>query len=504
MDRTATNHYALMRLPEDATYPAIRARFRALMKLVHPDKIDQTNPAAVKQANDDGQRLNNAYEDLGDDRKRRRYDQKLQDDRAKAEQAAKEAAERERLAAEREKDKKDQRAKEEADRKRKAEAEACADRKRQAKALAKHTFSVYRGDSFLASGGSLSTAHWIASGSVKLVGTSMLSIADIEASLFRILRETYAIDVRSGTRDLTALLFASVVTGRSTYSAPYTAQRMAAIGDVFYIDVQRLLGEFFTTALSKTNATPVLVIFDKVVSAAAPPSRASSDATNGHSTSSSAHATAAGPPPPAPPLSRSITLVFGGRRDCNVFYVGLKTTSSRTSTTSISEYQPAIDVGAGDFYMSDVRRLAASAAASLDKLYSAATHELYRVTGEVVDLNSKTKAKTPFNCRRCVACGSDNDVVPLGEWTYAVIARNIPDQGVSCRGGSVSTPGTLLEEIVRGMTTAVLLGLRQNKVPWWFAQFGLKNTAAPFAGQSLTAFFRTVAQAQPAGCTKDT
>ncbi len=64
------NHYALLRLPESATPQQLRAAFRTLSKLYHPD----TTPLPLAEASLSFQRLQQAYAVLIDPSARRAYD----------------------------------------------------------------------------------------------------------------------------------------------------------------------------------------------------------------------------------------------------------------------------------------------------------------------------------------------------------------------------------------------------------------------------------------------
>lgn len=70
-----TDPYQILGVPKDATPVAIRSAYRKLCLVTHPDKIQDESLRATKQ--DEFQRLQQAYEILGDETRRQQYDDQV-------------------------------------------------------------------------------------------------------------------------------------------------------------------------------------------------------------------------------------------------------------------------------------------------------------------------------------------------------------------------------------------------------------------------------------------
>ncbi len=70
---TETTHYQTLRVPSTASKQEVRASFRRLVKVYHPDK----NPQRIKWAEVQMRRLLEAYETVSDDMRRAIYDRRL-------------------------------------------------------------------------------------------------------------------------------------------------------------------------------------------------------------------------------------------------------------------------------------------------------------------------------------------------------------------------------------------------------------------------------------------
>ena len=73
-DKTLHDHYATLNVPPSATHQDIRDAFLEQAKKVHPDKVTHLDEIQRRVAADTFKRLNDAYEILGDNAKRRQYD----------------------------------------------------------------------------------------------------------------------------------------------------------------------------------------------------------------------------------------------------------------------------------------------------------------------------------------------------------------------------------------------------------------------------------------------
>ena len=70
----ASDYYAVLRLPRNASTEQIRSRFRELAREMHPDRA----PAAEKRAAEEAfQRVSEAFNVLGDPMRRREHDLEL-------------------------------------------------------------------------------------------------------------------------------------------------------------------------------------------------------------------------------------------------------------------------------------------------------------------------------------------------------------------------------------------------------------------------------------------
>ncbi len=78
--------YEILDVPPDATDEQIRAAYRILAQLHHPDRLQQVSPAVRAYAEERLKKINAAYHELGDPERRARYDATWQ--KARARQAA--------------------------------------------------------------------------------------------------------------------------------------------------------------------------------------------------------------------------------------------------------------------------------------------------------------------------------------------------------------------------------------------------------------------------------
>ncbi|KAI9884087.1 MAG: GTPase-activating protein [Watsoniomyces obsoletus] len=75
MTTTTSDPYAILGVPNDATTTAIKSAYRKLALQTHPDKIQDESLRAIKQ--DEFHRLQQAYEILTDETRRREHDEKV-------------------------------------------------------------------------------------------------------------------------------------------------------------------------------------------------------------------------------------------------------------------------------------------------------------------------------------------------------------------------------------------------------------------------------------------
>src|SRR6266545_6312658 len=71
------SHYDLLGVPPEATDAQIRAAYRTLVQLFHPDRLGHLKEESRTFAEDRLKALNAAYEVLGDPAKRAKYDAAL-------------------------------------------------------------------------------------------------------------------------------------------------------------------------------------------------------------------------------------------------------------------------------------------------------------------------------------------------------------------------------------------------------------------------------------------
>jgi curved DNA-binding protein CbpA len=67
-------YYEILDVPPDATPEQIKAAYRILVQLHHPDRLQQSNPSVRQYAEERLKRINEAYTVLSDPAKRAKYD----------------------------------------------------------------------------------------------------------------------------------------------------------------------------------------------------------------------------------------------------------------------------------------------------------------------------------------------------------------------------------------------------------------------------------------------
>ncbi|MBF8286147.1 MAG: dnaJ subfamily C er 7-like isoform X1 [Anaerolineales bacterium] len=67
-------YYEILDVPPDATPEQIKAAYRILVQLHHPDRLQQSNPGVRQYAEERLKRINEAYTVLSDPAKRAKYD----------------------------------------------------------------------------------------------------------------------------------------------------------------------------------------------------------------------------------------------------------------------------------------------------------------------------------------------------------------------------------------------------------------------------------------------
>ena len=70
-------YYEILDLPPTATDEQIRAAYRILVQLHHPDRLQQVSPAVRAYAEERLKKINEAYGVLGDPERRAAYDAAL-------------------------------------------------------------------------------------------------------------------------------------------------------------------------------------------------------------------------------------------------------------------------------------------------------------------------------------------------------------------------------------------------------------------------------------------
>ena len=75
--------YEILDVPPDATDEQIKAAYRILVQLHHPDRLQQVNPAVRAYAEERLKKINEAYRELSDPERRSRYDATWQAARAR-------------------------------------------------------------------------------------------------------------------------------------------------------------------------------------------------------------------------------------------------------------------------------------------------------------------------------------------------------------------------------------------------------------------------------------
>ena len=80
-------YYEILDLPPTATDEQIRAAYRILVQLHHPDRLQQVSPAVRAYAEERLKKINEAYGVLGDPERRAAYDATLRQSPSRAAEA---------------------------------------------------------------------------------------------------------------------------------------------------------------------------------------------------------------------------------------------------------------------------------------------------------------------------------------------------------------------------------------------------------------------------------
>ena len=91
-----TTYYEVLDVPPDATPAQIKAAYRILVQLHHPDRLQQANAQVRRYAEERLKKINEAYAVLGDPASRARYDASPESREAEAGEAAKTSGKRKR------------------------------------------------------------------------------------------------------------------------------------------------------------------------------------------------------------------------------------------------------------------------------------------------------------------------------------------------------------------------------------------------------------------------
>ena len=514
----AATHYGVMYLKENANIHQIRRAYLDLSKTTHPDKNDPSKKAEYTTR---FQILNNAYQILSDRIQRKIYDETLEegrrqrreeDEKIRQEQEAQahaqekqethtqtneepqNADEEEPHARDQEEPQTQEKEEPQTDHKDEPQAqepqtedkeETQTQNKRKASSSAEHsfkkarpiplsTFNVYVGNSdFDMSGGPPSLAKWSSTAKVAFRGTLEMTLMDTEVEIMEEVVNKFNLGNYIVDGNTHAVVFTCCGCNSRQYGPTVTKQVVAP--EAIYTTKEINSGLKSFALIQRKNTVLNLVVFPGAIQSAASP----------HPSFASPHTGSSSVP------QTQIQFIFGGKRCDNVHYVAMK---SSNATTSWSFYAPPIDIGTGTMYVSDLSRYATSVAKQLDREYDSQMYQIWRVTGETVDISKTTSVMMG---RKCQPLGPEDTEVPAGARMFAILPRNLPDTTVKYRGGSNSDRDKMPEEKINGCVYQVLAALRTNKMPEWFAHLEVMDRSSPIAGKSVLAFLTAVSKTLP-------
>lgn len=454
--------YEHLGVPEEVTFANLGKAFKKLSKEWNPDTCAPNRRASAGEVS---QTIANAHNILGNPAGRSAYDRQLKEERRRAQSNhLREHA--------KEKKEKSKREREE------AKELAVEHNKKRKDGLKSKVLTVYWGLQFTDALmiGKPSVGNWTKAQHVTCIGTMATSFEQMaDRGLFTLLSEQFdrVLCDASGI-STTAVLFTSVgAAGKSLY----TAQNLSHNGDYTVATVEQELQVYLAAQLTTSN-TASLVVFG---------SRRGSITANIVSSPQEINA------------QTLYQVVFGGILHRGRWFVDNRTNKT-TQTTS--DYGTVLS-HTGPISVASLTVLVAEEAKKREKTFSATTHTVQLVTGNIENLSRTTK--TVQNYRLCKDFSDDDTLLETGPMVrvVGVFARAQTDIGVANAGGSRTfyTNAALQMsnkiDVVTGLSYQMQVLYRQDKIPPCMGHIRVVDNAPQVLGRTLQLFLTEVVNSLP-------
>lgn len=143
-----------------------------------------------------------------------------------------------------------------------------------------------------------------------------------------------------------------------------------------------------------------------------------------------------------------ISFAFGGKLMKGEYYIDVRTNNSALTFTSYHYINKPVTLNS-PVRFAEIRTIVARVARELDKSYDDATHSLWIATGDKVGILNSRQVR---NAYRCTAIPEDDVLLTAGKsYTIAIFPRIMPDEALSCVGGSHYSTTLENNNIINGL-----------------------------------------------------